>query len=56
MGIFMFALMGRLAFCDMEKGLLLTLLIATFLLWIYAVIKWVPAGTEKKRVRDAGAR
>jgi len=51
-GLAVFAVLGKLAVHDMKTNILSLLLIATSLLWIYAITKWVPAGTEKKQVTD----
>lgn len=55
-GLAIFTIFGKLAAVDMENQLLLFLLITISLLWVYSIIKWVPAGTEKKQVRDANVR
>ncbi|MFA7215881.1 MAG: accessory gene regulator B family protein [Bacillota bacterium] len=55
-GLAVFTVLGKLAAHDIETGTLSLLLIVTSLLWIYAIIKWVPAGTEKKQVKDRHVR
>ncbi len=55
-GLVIFTVLGKLAAHGMETGTLLLLLIVTSLLWIYAITKWVPAGTEKKQVKDRRVR
>ena len=48
--------LGKLATLPVSQGLLSSLLLAALLFSLYAVIEWVPAGTEKKVITDIPIR
>ncbi len=51
-GVIMFMVLGKMASIDIPWDILIILIFITIFLGIYTIFKWVPAGTEKKRVSD----
>lgn len=48
--------LGKLATLPVSQGLLSSLVLAALIFSLYAVIEWVPAGTEKKVITDIPTR
>ncbi|MGE4284822.1 MAG: accessory gene regulator ArgB-like protein, partial [Clostridia bacterium] len=50
LGLLLFLTMGKLAVYDIHTKIIIGLLSVIFFLGIYIIIKWVPAGTQKKNI------
>ncbi|CAH2213180.1 accessory gene regulator ArgB-like protein [Tepidibacter aestuarii] len=55
-GVITFLIMGKLAYINIQINVLITIVIGTFLFGIYSIMKYIPAGTKKKRIIDKNQR
>ena len=51
-GVSMLLGLGKLAAIDVSLEALTTISVFSLLLGVYTILKWAPAGTEKKQIRD----